>query len=51
MSPFENFRLLGDDVADLSTELEVQKNKIEIYDEKVLKEARAKQLKIVDDKN
>ena len=41
--------LMGDDIVDLSTENDALKNKIGSYDEKWLKESKAKQLKEIDD--
>ena len=43
------FDLLGDDVADLSTENDALKNKIGSYDEKWLEESKTKLLKQIDD--
>ena len=44
------FTLLGDDIADLSTEHDALKSKMEYYDEKWLEESKAKLLKDIDDK-
>ena len=44
------FNLLGDDIVDLSTENDALKNKTGEYDEKWLKESKAKLLKDIDDK-
>ena len=43
------FILLGDDLVELSTENDALKNKIGSYDEKWLKESKAKLLKQIDD--
>ena len=43
------FNLLGDDIVDLSTKGDALKNKIGSYDEKWLKESKAKLLKQIDD--
>ena len=43
------FDLLGDDIVDLSTEIDAFKNKIGSYDEKWLEEPKAKLLKQIDD--
>ena len=43
------FNLLGDDIVDLATENDALKNKIGSYDEKWLKETKAKLLKQIDD--
>ena len=43
------FNLLGDDIAELSTENDALKNKIGSYDEKCLEESKAKLLKQIDD--
>ena len=43
------FDLLGDDIVDLSTEIDAFKNKIGSYDEKWLEESKAKLLKQIDD--
>ena len=43
------FVLLGDDLVELSTEIDALKNKIGSYDEKWLKESKAKLLKQIDD--
>ena len=44
------FDLLGDDIVDLSREIDALKNKIGDYDEKWLQESKAKLLKDIDDK-
>ena len=43
------FKLLGDDIVDLSAENDTFKNKIGDYDEKWLEESEAKLLKDIDD--
>ena len=43
------FNLLGDDIVELSTENDALKNKIGSYDEKWLKESKAKLLRQIDD--
>ena len=43
------FTLLGDDIVELSTENDGLKNKIGSYDEKWLKESKARLLKQIDD--
>ena len=44
------FNILGDDIIELSTENDVLKNQIGEYDERWLKESKAKLLKDIDDK-
>ena len=43
------FNLMGDDIAELSTENDALKSKIGSYDEKWLEESKAKLLKQIDD--
>ena len=43
------FDLMGDDIVDLSTEIDSLKNKIGDYDEKWLEESEAKLLEQIDD--
>ena len=44
------FKVLGDDIIELSTENDVLKNQIGEYDERWLQESKAKLLKDIDDK-
>ena len=44
------FDLMGDDIVDLTTENDALKNKIGDYDEKWLRESKAKLLNDIDDK-
>ena len=43
------FNLMGDDIVELSTEIDALKRKIGSYDEKWLEESKAKLLKDIDD--
>ena len=43
------FKLLGDDIVELSTENDALKNKIRSYDERWLEESKLKLLKEIDD--
>ena len=43
--------LLGDDIVELSTEIETLKNQIGDYDQKCLEESKSKLLKQIDDEN